>query len=121
MFRSATGRNLNDLLRRQTWDTTSRVPFVIQYFPGTEKLHHVLHSLQHVIDDDDHLTKAILMPPLLTFKQPPNLKQTTIRIKLPSLQENSDHDSTQPCHDNLRKTRQIINMDTTVTYGNTTC
>eukprot|EP00061_Rhincodon_typus_P007383 g29031.t1 len=48
-FRCATVKNSNNLLRRQTQDTTEGVPFVIQYFPGAEKLRHVLHSLQHVI------------------------------------------------------------------------
>ncbi|XP_072359720.1 uncharacterized protein [Scyliorhinus torazame] len=75
-FQRATAKNRTDLLRRQTWDTTDRIPFVVQYFPGAEKLHHLLHSLQHVIDDDEHLAKVIPTPPLLAFKQPRNLKQT---------------------------------------------
>eukprot|EP00061_Rhincodon_typus_P017715 g46541.t1 len=37
-----------------------RVSFIVQYFPRVEKLHHVLCSLQHVIDDDKHLAKIIL-------------------------------------------------------------
>eukprot|EP00061_Rhincodon_typus_P012161 g37724.t1 len=57
----------NNLLRRRTQDTTDRVPFIIQYFPRAEKLHHALCSLQHVIDE--HLTKIFPTPPLLTFKQ----------------------------------------------------
>ncbi|XP_067839835.1 uncharacterized protein [Heptranchias perlo] len=51
-FRRATVKNRIDLLRRLTLDATNRVPFVIQYFPGAEKLRPVLRSLQHVIDDD---------------------------------------------------------------------
>ncbi|XP_072371520.1 uncharacterized protein [Scyliorhinus torazame] len=68
-FQRATARNRTDLLRRQTWDTTDRIPFVVQYFPGAEKLRHLLHSLQHVIDEDEHLAKVIPTPPLLAFKQ----------------------------------------------------
>ncbi|XP_067832584.1 uncharacterized protein [Heptranchias perlo] len=52
-FRRATAKNRIDLLRRLTWDATNRVPFVVQYFPGAEKLRHVLRSLQHVINDDN--------------------------------------------------------------------
>eukprot|EP00061_Rhincodon_typus_P003744 g20869.t1 len=74
-FQCATARNHNDLLRRQTQDMTDRVPFIVQYFPGVEKLGHVLHSLQHIINDNEYLTKIFPTPPLLTFKQPPNLKQ----------------------------------------------
>ncbi|XP_072446725.1 uncharacterized protein [Chiloscyllium punctatum] len=73
-FRRATARNRNDLLRRQTRAATDRVPFVVQYFPGAEKLCHVLRDLQHIINEDEHLTKTFPTPPLLTFKQLPNLK-----------------------------------------------
>ena len=116
-FRRATAKNRTDLLRRQTWDTADRVPF--QYFPGAEKLRHLLRSLQHVIDEDEHLAKAISTPPLLAFKQPHNLKQTIVRSKLPSLQENSDHDTTQPCHINLCKTCRIIDMYAIISRENT--
>jgi len=53
---------------------------------------HLLRNLQRVIDDDEHLAKASPTCPLLAFKQPPNLKQTIVRSKLPSLQ-NSDHNT----------------------------
>eukprot|EP00061_Rhincodon_typus_P006029 g26224.t1 len=90
-----------------------RVPFIVQYFLGAEKLRHVLCSLQHVIDVDEHLAKIFRTSPLLAFKQSPNLKQTFVRSKLPSLQDNIDHNIIQPCHGNLCKTCQIIDMDTT--------
>eukprot|EP00061_Rhincodon_typus_P013766 g40347.t1 len=105
----------NYLLRRQTQDMTDRVPFIIQYFPGAERLHRVRHSLELVFNHDEYLAKINPTPPLLILKQSPNLKQTTVRSKLPSLQENSDHNTIQPCHGNLCKTCQIINMDTTIT------
>eukprot|EP00061_Rhincodon_typus_P009813 g33603.t1 len=73
-----------------------RVPCIVQYFPGVEKLRHVLHSLQHIINDDEDLTMIFPMLPLLAFKQPPKLKQTIIHSKLPSLQENINHNTTQP-------------------------
>ena len=116
-LRRVTAKNRTDLLRRQTRDTVDRVPFVVQYFPGAEKLRH-LRSLQHVIDEDEHLAKAIPTPPLLAFKQPHNLKQTIVRSKLPSLQENND-DTTQPCHSNLCKACQIINTDAIISRENT--
>eukprot|EP00061_Rhincodon_typus_P003994 g21500.t1 len=108
-------RNIMDAWRKQTRDTTDRVPFVIQYFSRAEKLSHVLRSLQHVIDDDKHVAKIFPMPPLLVFKQPSNLKPTIVCSKLPSLQDNFDHNTTQPCRGNLCKTCQIFDMDTTIT------
>eukprot|EP00061_Rhincodon_typus_P015792 g43678.t1 len=83
-----------------------------EYFPRQEKLCYVLCGLQHVIDDDEYPTRAIPTPPLLTFKQPPN-----VHSKLPSLQ---DHNTTQPCHSNPCKTCQIIEMDTTIKPGKST-
>eukprot|EP00061_Rhincodon_typus_P015660 g43459.t1 len=80
----------------------------------------VLCSLQHLINDNEHLTKNIPMIPILTFKQLPSLKQTVIHSKLPSLQDNIDHNTTKSCHGKLYKVCQIINLDTTITCGNTT-
>eukprot|EP00061_Rhincodon_typus_P017940 g46882.t1 len=74
--------------RRQTRDTSNRVPFIVQFFLGAEKLHHVFHSLEHIIDDEEHIAKISPTPPLLAFKQVPNLKQTIVHSELPSLQDN---------------------------------
>eukprot|EP00061_Rhincodon_typus_P017775 g46628.t1 len=74
-----------------------------------------MHSLQHVINDDEHLAKIIPTPPLLAFKQLLNLKQTIVHSKLLSLHENINHNTTKPCHGNLCKTCQIINMDAAIT------
>eukprot|EP00061_Rhincodon_typus_P008598 g31342.t1 len=95
-FQRAKAINRNDLLRRQTRDTSRRVPFVIQYLPRAEKLSHILRSFQHVIDDDAHLAKILPTHSLLAFKQPPNLKQTIVRSKVSSLQDNINHNTTNP-------------------------
>ncbi|XP_060706933.1 uncharacterized protein LOC132832794 [Hemiscyllium ocellatum] len=81
-FQHATARNRNDLLRRQTCAATNRVPLVVQYFPGVEKLRHVLRDLQHIINEDEHLSKTLPTPPLLALKQPPNLKQIIVRSRV---------------------------------------
>eukprot|EP00061_Rhincodon_typus_P009124 g32366.t1 len=114
-FQRSTAKNHNDLHGRQTQDETDRLPFIVQYFPAAEKLCHVLHSLHHIIDDDEHLAKVFPMPSLLTFKQPLNLNQTIVCSKRPSLQDNIDHSTMQPCHGYFYKTCQIVNMDTTIT------
>ncbi|XP_072436175.1 uncharacterized protein [Chiloscyllium punctatum] len=113
-FQRATARNCNDL-RRQTRAATDRVPFVVQYFPGAEKLHHVFRDLQHIINEDEHLAKTFPTPPLLAFKQPPNRKQIVIHSKLPGCQDSS----LQPCQGRHCKTCQSVDIDTTITHGNT--
>ncbi|XP_072433467.1 uncharacterized protein [Chiloscyllium punctatum] len=114
-FRRVTARNCSDLLRRQTLAATDKVPFVVQYFPGAEKLRHVLRDLQHIINEDEHLAKTFPTPPLLTFKQTPNLKQIIVCSKLPSSQDNS----IQPCHGRRCKTCQSVDTDTAITRGDT--
>eukprot|EP00061_Rhincodon_typus_P008734 g31604.t1 len=109
-FRHATVKNCNVLLRKQTQNMTNKVSVIVRYFLGEAKL-----RFQHVIDDNEYLFKIIPTLPLLTFKQPPNPKQTIAHSKLPSLQNNSDHKTTQPCHGNLCKTCQVIEMDTIIT------
>eukprot|EP00061_Rhincodon_typus_P015963 g43926.t1 len=65
-FRHATAKTCNNLLTRQTQDTTDKVSFVVRYFPGVEKLCHVLHSLQHIIDGIEHFANTYnpIMQPL---------------------------------------------------------
>eukprot|EP00061_Rhincodon_typus_P005147 g24320.t1 len=99
---------------------SNRVPFIIQYFPEVKKLHYALRSLQHINNNNEHLAKIFPMPALLTFKQTPNLKQTIVRSKLTSLQNNINHNTIQSYHGNLCKAYQIFNIDTTITCGNTT-
>eukprot|EP00061_Rhincodon_typus_P014459 g41488.t1 len=72
-----TGISIKDghLNKDRHGNTTDRVPFVIQYFLGAQKQCYVLHSLQHIVDDNEHLAKIFPTPPFLAFKQPPNLKQ----------------------------------------------
>eukprot|EP00061_Rhincodon_typus_P015879 g43803.t1 len=48
-FQHTTVKNRNDLLRSWTWDTSDRFPFVVQYFPGVEKLCHILHIILALI------------------------------------------------------------------------
>eukprot|EP00061_Rhincodon_typus_P012963 g39036.t1 len=90
-------KNGNNLLRRWTQDTTNRVSFVVQYFPGVRN-----YAM---------FVAAFNISSMMTNISP---------RKLPSLQNNSDHVTTQFCHGNICKTCQIIDMDTTITYGNAT-
>eukprot|EP00061_Rhincodon_typus_P015086 g42563.t1 len=116
-------RYINDIFIfwiHEDTDVTDTVPFVVQYFPREEKLRHVVRSFQHVIGDDEYLARATCTLLFLTIKELPNLKQATVHSKLPSLQENSDHNTTQPCHGHLCETCQTIDMDTTITHGNST-
>eukprot|EP00061_Rhincodon_typus_P007301 g28874.t1 len=83
---------------------TDRVLLVAQYIPGVEKLRHVLCSLQHITDDDEHLVKVFPTSPLLTFKQLQNLKQTIVVLKAGKFAANNQPQYYTSSHGNLCKT-----------------
>eukprot|EP00061_Rhincodon_typus_P011036 g35760.t1 len=100
-------------LQRQTQDTTNRVLFAIQYFPRAEKLRHVLCSLQHVVDDNEHLAKIIPTPPK---------NHQTLNRPLPTANHPAFRATSTKSPYNLvmaTSASQIIDMDTTITCGNT--
>eukprot|EP00061_Rhincodon_typus_P003915 g21289.t1 len=97
----------SDALQQKTVMTSieGRHGICLIWYPSSSstslEVHHVLRSFQHIINDDEQLTNIFPM--------------SLLRIKLPMLQDNTDHNTIQPCHDNLCKTCQIIDMDTTIT------
>eukprot|EP00061_Rhincodon_typus_P004780 g23419.t1 len=119
-FRRATVKNRNDLLRRQPQKRLIGYPS-----SSSTSLERRSYAMFFAAFNTLSMTmstspRSSPTPPLLAFKKPPNLKQTTVRSKLPSLQDNIDHNSIQARHGNLCKTCQIMDMDTTITHGNTT-
>eukprot|EP00061_Rhincodon_typus_P010579 g34970.t1 len=126
-FRCVTVKNHNDLLRRQTRDMTNStlhcpVLWTCRNSATMDQLKQEggNHAMFFAAFSMSAMTANILPRPSPHLKQQPNLKKTIVRSKLPSLQENSNYDNKQPCYGNLCKTCQIIDMDTTITFGNTT-
>ena len=128
-FRRATLQPRALLLNTERTETTPRVPFVTQYFPGAEKLRPIIRNLQHLLDNDDRLSKAVPDSPILAFRQPANLKQLIIRSKLPSQPDMDNTSTTRPCNSILCKTCAIIDPVSTIrradishtTHGTYTC
>ena len=113
-----TAKNRTDLLRRQTRDTVDRVPFVIQYFPGAEKLRNLLRSVQHVIDEDEHLAKAIPHPHFLPSNNCTTSNRPLSAANYPAFRSTVTT-TTQPCHSNLCKMCRIIDTDAIISRENT--
>jgi len=113
-FHRATQRDRKELLTRNNrTDSEPRVPLVVTYFPGADKLRTTLRPTQHLIDNDPYLRRVLPLPPLLAIRQPQNLKQTLVRSKLPSLTPTQN--GTQPCNKPRCLTCPLIDTNTTVT------
>eukprot|EP00061_Rhincodon_typus_P010005 g33935.t1 len=108
-FRHATAKNRNNILRRRAQDATERVCFVAQYFPERRNYGRFFAAFNM-----SSITMSISPRSSLHFDFSPS-NNCQILNKLPSLQDNIDHNTYQPCNGNLCKTCQIINMDITIT------
>ena len=119
-FRRAISQNRQSLLTRNTSTATEpRIPFVVTYFPGADHLRNTLRQVQHLIDDDPYLTEVLPTPPLLAIRQPPNLKKTLVRSRLPDTDSTTDTSHLLPCNRPRCQTCQLINTETTITRDDT--
>ena len=94
-----------------------RVPLVTTYFPGAEKLRHILRNLQHILDSDSKCREAFPHRPLLAIRQPPNLRQILVRSKLPDLTHSN---SVQKCCNTKCKTCPVLDTDAAISRDNHT-
>ena len=95
---------------------SERVPYVVQHFPSADNLRKVLRSLQHLLDDDTRLREVFPQRPILAIRQPPNLKQTLVRSKLPEMGTVAAGPTTVPCNSSRGcKTCNMIDRNDTAT------
>ena len=114
-FTKATRQRREDLLtRRQDNAKSDRVPFVATYFPGAEKLRRGLRRFQHLLEEDERLAKALPAPPVLAFRQPPNLRRLLVKSKFHS-QDHQPENYVRPCGKSRCSTCTAICTETTIT------
>ena len=116
-FNRATTHDREELLIRRQKESTDRVPFVTTYFPGAEQLRKGIRKLQHLLEDDLRLSQALPKPPVLAFRQPPNLRKALVKSKFSTGRETAN---VQPCNHARCLTCPTINTETTVTRGQAT-
>ena len=74
------------LLQYRTKEKSDRVPFVVTYNPALLNLNRILRDLQPLMDNDPRLSTIFPDPPMLAYRQPPNLRKILVRSKItPSL------------------------------------
>ena len=60
----------------------SRIPLVLTFHPGLPDIKAILHKNQDILHMSEKMRKAVPELPLLSFRQPPNLKKMLVRAKV---------------------------------------
>ena len=65
-------------------DQSKRRPvFSVEYHPALSQLSKTLQEDWRVMIDDPHLKEVFPLPPLVSYRRPPNLKEKLVRAKIP--------------------------------------
>ncbi|OCT72086.1 hypothetical protein XELAEV_18035060mg, partial [Xenopus laevis] len=89
----ATKVSRSQLLKYKQKRDTDRVPLVTTYNPQLKALRKLARDSQGTLEKDNRLHTIFPDPPLLAFRQPPNLRKLLIRSSLSGPTNNGTH----PC------------------------
>ncbi|OCT61056.1 hypothetical protein XELAEV_18047084mg [Xenopus laevis] len=89
----ATKVSRSQLLKYKQKRDTDRVPLVTTYNPQLKALRKIARELQGTLEKDNRQHTIFPDPPLLAFRQPPNLRKLLIRSSLSGPTNNGTH----PC------------------------
>ena len=83
----------NDLLKYQHKENVDRIPFVVTYNHNILQLKRILNGLQHIFTNDPELNEIFKHPPLISYRQPANLKTMLVKSRV-----NQETSGTFPCN-----------------------
>ena len=72
------------LLKYQTKSKSDHTPLVLTYHPHLRPINKIVKNLQPLLNKDPHLNQIFSTPPLISYRQPPNLKLLLISASLPN-------------------------------------
>ena len=72
------------LLKYQTKSKSDRTPLVLTYHPHLRPINKIVKNLQPLLYKDPHLNQIFSTPPLISYRQPPNLKLLLTSASLPN-------------------------------------
>ncbi|XP_067413152.1 uncharacterized protein [Emydura macquarii macquarii] len=84
------------LLQDRPNKENNRTPLAITYSPQLKSLQHIIKVLQPILADDPSLAQAVGGRPILSYRQPPNLKQIFISNRTPY--NKNINPGTYPCN-----------------------
>lgn len=99
-----------DLLVYRTSEKGDRIPLVLTYHPQLSSIKRIVSDLQPLLDNNEKLSEIFPNRPVITFRQPPNLRNILVRSKISPTLPNG----TFPC----KKTncKLCIHMDNSDIY-----
>ena len=65
--------------------TNNRVPLVVTFDPSLPNLGKIVHNNFHLLSNDPTTAQIFTSPPLVSYRQPPNLRKLLTRAKLPTI------------------------------------
>ena len=103
------------LLKYQTQLESYRTPLVLTYHPYLRPINKIVKNLQPLLNKDPYLNQIFSTPPLISYRQPPNLKPVLTSASLPN-----EHfiTGTFPCNSPKCHLRSNINTNPTITGPN---
>ena len=72
------------LLKYQTKLESYRTPLVLTYHPYLRPINKIVKNLQPLLNKDPYLNQIFSVPPLISYRQPPNLKLLLTSASLPN-------------------------------------
>ena len=72
------------LLKYQTKSKSDCTPLVLTYHPHLRPINKIVKNLQPLLYKDPHLNQIFSTPPLISYRQPPNLKLLLTSASLPN-------------------------------------
>ena len=103
------------LLEYQTKSKSDRTPLVLIYHPHLKPINKIVKNLQPLLNKDPHLNQIFSTPPLISYRQPANLKLLLTSASLPN-----EHfiTGTFPCKSSKCHLCPNINTNPTITGPN---
>jgi hypothetical protein len=89
-----------EILKKRVKKENDRVILAITYNPKLPSVSKIIKKHWITMTRDPTMLKTFKKPPMLAFKQPPNLRNALIHAKLPALkQPRRKITGIKPCHD----------------------
>ena len=73
-----------DLLTYRERDTNERIPLVLTFNSELSSIKHIAKDLQQILDNDPTLKHIFPKPPMIAYRQTPNLRRILVRSKFSS-------------------------------------
>lgn len=98
--------------------TLSRIPLVVTYFPGLNRLSKIVRKHLPILHVSEKLKQAVPNPPLVAYRRPYNLRDLLVRaaVQRPAPPTTSGN---VPCNCKRCKTCQLINCADTFSSNTT--